>query len=121
MVCAIAGKPRFRFSYLTREVTDLATGVSYTPKVSFGQSYVYILPGQQEWKVTIAQGTWCFNGATPREEWPTSHRRLFRCGDAIFDVKPEDDSLSFEASGTEADLQQALMGFYLRFGTGPGD
>ena len=122
LVCVFGEDVRFIFMQGSHELIDVLQSEPYKPKTRFfGGSYIYQITETKSLCVTIEGGNWLFNGQRACEEWPTTHRRQFRCGDHVIDVKPEDDALSFLVTNDESDFMKAVIAFYLKVGTPSGD
>ncbi len=115
--------PSFRLRFRLRTTSDLRAA----QRESHGQAQRKIYGPDGTWSKQLyrlgeasqllvdTRGTVrLFNDAGVTEEWPTTHRRILRCGPFVFHVKPEDDSLSFDLLGQEElDILQAIIAFHL--------
>lgn len=85
-----------------------------------GNGQVYELPGGARVTVGSSSGPWAFDGIPVREVWPTTHRRELHCGELVYRVTPEDDTLVFDCLGEWPDPRAALVGIHLYLRRGDG-
>jgi hypothetical protein len=118
LVCVFDEKVRFIFVSGSHVIIDVFRSKSFEPKQPlFSNSYIYQISESNSLCITSGSGNWLFNDQCVCEEWPTTHRRQFRCGVHVFDVKPEDDTFSFLVSNDDSDLIKAIIAFYLKLGS----